>query len=71
MAGDFVVKRTEQAFNQLFTDRALEHIKRVSKMAGGLVGITHSDNAHDRWCLTFNQRSQLVVDTYEMLRFLP
>ncbi|MES9882793.1 MAG: hypothetical protein ABW185_18145 [Sedimenticola sp.] len=66
-SGNFVVKQTRQKFNQLSTDQALEHVNKVSKMAGGLIGITREDSARDRWCLTFNQRSKVTSDTYEML----
>ena len=48
-------------------DQALEHINKIGKIAGGLVGITRSDNARDQWCLTFNERSRLVNETCAML----
>ena len=66
MDGNFVVKRTDHNFNQVSTDQALEHINRVCKVAGGLIGITRSDSARDRWCLTFKQRSKLVEETCAM-----
>lgn len=66
MEGNFVVKRTDHKFNQISTDQSLEHINRVCKVAGGLIGITRSDSARDRWCLTFNERSRLVEETYAM-----
>ena len=66
MDGNFVVKQTDHNFNQVSTDQALEHINRVCKVAGGLIGITQSDSARDRWCLTINQRSKLVEETCAM-----
>ena len=66
MDGNFVVKRTDHNFNQVSTDQALEHIDRVCKVAGGLIGITRSDSARDRWCLTFNQRSKHVEEACAM-----
>ena len=66
MDGNFVVKRTDHNFNQISTNQALEHINRVCKVAGGLIGITRSDSARDRWCLTFNKRSKLVEETCAM-----
>ena len=39
---DFVVKESRNAFNQLPDDHGLEHINRIGKFAGGLVGITRS-----------------------------
>lgn len=67
MNGNFVVKTTNNTFNQLSTDQALEHVNKVCKVAGGLVGITRSEGARDQWCLTFNERSRIVHDTSAML----
>ena len=52
LCGDFVTKETENSFNQIPDDQALEHVNRSGKVAGGLVGITRRDSARDRWCLT-------------------
>ena len=35
MAGNFVVKKSKQNFNQLSTDQALEHVNKISKLLGG------------------------------------
>ena len=43
--GQFVVKTTNKAFNQVSTDQALEHVNKVGNVAGGLVGITRSEGA--------------------------
>ena len=51
IAGNSVVKQTKTLFNQLSTDQAFEHV--------------NEDSARDRWCLTFNHRSQLVTGIYE------
>lgn len=67
MNGNFVVKTTGNTFNQLSTDQALEHVNKVGKVAGGLVGITRSEGARDQWCLTFNERSRIVNETSTML----
>jgi len=67
MNGNFVVKTTNNTFNQLSTDQALEHVNKVGKVAGGLVGITRSEGARDQWCLTFNERSRIVDETNVML----
>ena len=66
MAGNFVVKTSKQNFNQLSTDQALEHVNKISKTVGGLIGITREDSTRDRWCLTYNHRSQVSESTYEM-----
>ena len=59
-SGNFGVKRTEGAFNQLPTDQALEHINKLCKIAGGLVGITHNRPALDCWMLTCSDLAQIV-----------
>ena len=66
MAGNFVVKTSKQNFNQLSTDQALKHVNKISKTVGGLVGIIREDSTRDRWCLTYNHRSQVSESTYEM-----
>ena len=45
VAGRFSIKRTEGKFKQVAIDHALEHINRIAKMSGGIVGITHTDSA--------------------------
>jgi len=62
MAGHFVVKEAEGVFNQVSIDMALEHINRLCKSGGGLVGITQSKTALDRWMLTCCDRSQILED---------
>lgn len=63
LCGDFVTKETENSFNQIPDDQALEHVNRSGKVAGGLAGITRTDSARDRWCLTYNERAKLSEDT--------
>lgn len=64
--GDFVTKETKSAFNQIADDQALEHVNKSGKVAGGLVGITRTESARDRWCLTYNERAKLSEDTKAM-----
>ena len=66
MDGNFIVKSTHKTFNQISTDVALEQVNKVGKVAGGLVGITQSNDARDRWCLTYNERSRFVDETSVM-----
>ena len=67
VAGGFVTKETrQQMFNQVPDDQALEHVNKIGKTAGGLIGITQNDQARDRWCLTYNERACLSDDTKEM-----
>ena len=63
--GDFVTKETHHTFNQIPDDQALEHVNKSGKTARGLVGITRTDSARDRWCLTY-ERARLSVDTKAM-----
>ena len=69
-SGDFVTKETASTFNQIPDDQALEHVNKSGKVAGGLVGITRTDSARDRWCLTYNERAKLSEDTKEMFNVL-
>ena len=68
MDGNFVVKSTHKTSNQMSTDLALEHVNKVGKVAGGLplVGITRSESARHKWCLTYNKRNRLVDETSAM-----
>ena len=66
VAGNFVVKKTGQSFNQISTDQALEHVNKICKVAGGLIGITRIERARERWCLTFNQRNDIAQQTMDM-----
>lgn len=68
--GDFVTKETASTFNQIPDDQALEHVNKSGKVAGGLVGITRTDSARDRWCLIYNERAKLSEDTKEMFNVL-
>ena len=54
MSGDSVVKEFSHAFNQLPDDHGLEHSNRIGNFSGGLVGITRSDTARDRWSLNIH-----------------
>ena len=50
-------------FNQISTRQVLEHVNKLGKTAGGLMGITRSVyTARDEWCLTFNERSEIAKD---------
>ncbi|KAL8561204.1 hypothetical protein ACOMHN_029275 [Nucella lapillus] len=66
LAGNFVTKETKQLFNQIADDQVMEHVNKTGKVAGGLVGITKTDTARDRWSLTLSARSQLAKDTKAM-----
>ena len=61
------MKLSRNTFNQISTDLALEHVNNVKKVAGGMIGITRSYSARDRWCLTYNERSRIIDQTTVML----
>ncbi len=65
--GNFVVKKTSKTFNQLSVDQALEHVNKQGKVAGGLIGITRSESAREKWCLTYNDMARLSESTRHML----
>jgi hypothetical protein len=60
MDGNFVVKHTPQKFNNVSTDQALEFVNRMCKVSGGLIGITRTESAMNRWLLTCSERTRLA-----------
>ena len=58
--GNFVVKETEGHFNQVYTDQALEHVNKLCKLDGGLVGITRQQAALFRWMIICCFRAHLT-----------
>ena len=64
---DFVVKETDNNFNQITDDQATEHMNRKSKVERGLVGILQEESAHTKWCLICNDKAQLAEDTNALL----
>ena len=67
MAGNFVIKESNGSFNQVATDQALEHINKQCKVAGGLVGLTRTQSAMNRWMITFSDRARLSKDIKQMV----
>lgn len=67
IAGDFVTKETDNNFNQIPDDQAIEHVNRKSKVSSGLVGVIHSETARAKWCLANNDMAQLAEDTKSMM----
>ena len=61
------MKLSRNTFNQISTYLALEHVNKVGKVADGLIGITRSDSARDRWRITYNERSRMVDQTAAMI----
>ena len=63
MNGNFVVKRSKRRFNQVPADQATEWINKTCKMQNGIIGITRNDQARDRFCVTWSERTQVSEDT--------
>ena len=66
--GNFVIKCSDQKFNQVDPDQGQEWINGTGKRCGGIVGITRTTSALTRWTLTYNLRSRIATDTREMYR---
>lgn len=65
--GDFGVKESTQKFNQIPDDQGLEHVNKMGKIAGGVIGITRSETALNRWGLTYIDRARIADETRDML----
>lgn len=66
MDGNFVVKHTPQKFNNVSTDQALEFVNKMCKVSGGLVGITRTESAMNRWLLTCSERARIADEARAM-----
>jgi len=64
--GNFVAKRSLHRFNQVSADQATEWMNRMCKMHNGIIGITRNDQARDKFCLTWSERSRISHDTRVM-----
>ena len=51
-AGNCVVKRTPHRFNQVDPDQSQEWLNAVGKKGGGIIGITKTSSALNRWALS-------------------
>lgn len=69
--GNFVVKRSDRKFNQVDPDQAQEWLNGTGKRCGGIVGITNTSSALNRWALSYNLRSHIAADTHEMFHIYP
>lgn len=45
LAGNFVIKRSNNYFNEVPADHATEWVNKIYKTAGGVVGITRTNQA--------------------------
>ncbi len=66
MDGNFAVNKNQIPFCAIGVDHALEHINRIMKVTGGLVGITQNASARDRFFLTAPELSRLAEEAHVM-----
>lgn len=64
--GNFSVHKNIIPFCAVGVDHALEHINRVMKVTGGLVGITQNASARERFFLTAPELSRLAEEAHHM-----
>ena len=69
--GNFVVKRSDQKFNQVDPDQAMEWINGTGKKGGGIIGITKTTSALCRWTLSYNLRAHIAAETHAMYNNCP
>ena len=67
MNGNFVVKESDQSFNQVDPDHSQEWLNAIGKKNSGIVRITKTASALSRWALSYNLRTQIAKKTKEML----
>ena len=61
--GNFVVKGSDQRFNQVSPDHSQEWLNGTGKKGGGIVGITKTTSALNRWALSYNLRACIANKT--------
>ena len=66
MDGNFSVHKNEILFCAVGPDHALEHINRIMKVTGGLVGFTKNASACERFFLTAPELSRLAEEARQM-----
>ena len=66
MDGNFTVNKNPTPFCAIGVDYALEHINRIMKVTGGLVGITQNASARERFFLTAPELSRLAEEAHQM-----
>jgi len=49
VAGNFTVNKNQIPFSAVGVDRHIEHINKIMKMTGGIIGITQNAGARDRF----------------------
>ena len=52
VGGNFVVKKTNGAFNQVPIDQATEWVNKLCKLSNGIIDITKTDSTRYRFCIS-------------------
>ena len=67
LSGEHSISRSAQPFSQVSTDMALEQsINADSKAKGGIIGISQTQSALDRWFLTIHERASVTTTLKEV-----
>ena len=64
---NFVVKKTNGAYNQVPIDYPTEWVNKLCKFSNGIIGITKTDSARDRFCITWGERAIIFEATKYLL----
>ena len=67
VGGNFVVKKTNGACNQVPIDQATEWVNKLCKLSNSIIGITKTDSARHRFCITWRERAIISEATKYML----
>ena len=64
--GNFVVRTKLAHFNGQSVDLSQEHVIKMCKVSGGIIGITRNESALNRWCLTASAMCKMAQKTLFM-----
>ena len=67
VGGNFAVKKTNGAFNQVPIDQATGWLKKLCKLSNGIIGIIKTDSAWDLFCITCRERAIISEATKYLL----
>ena len=64
--GNWIVNKNAIPFCSIGADHALEHINRMMKVSGGIIGITLNESARARFFLVSPEVAKISADTFKM-----
>ena len=67
MQGNFCVNKNEIPFCAIGSNHAIEHVKKLMKIQGGLKGLTRQPAAISRWFLVAPEVSRLAMQAEHMV----